>query len=864
MFPLKISVCNGVKNSRVSFKNVYELLHSKALTNSTFCKKISFNTWKWYYHISVGEEHRTHRTFPMARPKCLMGDFTNLYGIFQPIRQMSDEPFKFFAYTVTVSHVEYQRYPFEIPCNISYISDHFPIFYIDYSSKIKIPVKYVKKRVYSPQNIQKLIDACDNHDWSKVLTCDGAQEAFTLYHNDFITMYNDCFPVKNIKLAYKNRKPWLTEGLRKSIKNKNKLYRLKMKSNSEEATTKYNVYRNKLHSILRTAEREHFDQLLCNYKNNLKKTWMVIKDLINKKKSSKASSRFYIDNICTTNKQTIADRFNSYFVNIGPTLANKIPEIKKSPLDNMGPRNSNSIFIAPVVENEVHSLILNLKSNSPGWDSVSATIIKSAERTILKPLTHVLNLSVTTGTFPSEMKIARVIPLLKTGDPMVLTNYRPVFVLPVFSKVLERLMYNRLTSFVNKYKLLYSYQFGFRERYSTSLAMIYLVDRISQALDDGDYVLGLYLDFTKAFDTVNHQILLQKLEHYGIRGIGLEWFGSYLSHREQYVDFDGTKSKTNRVKCGVPQGSILGPLLFLLYINDLSNVSSFLFSLLFADDSNMFALGKDPNELIHSTNEEIKKISNWLDINKLTLNVKKTHFMVFRNSRRKLKMQETLMIRGHEIEKVDSTKFLGVYLDSGLTWRNHINYIKGKIARGIGILCKARKYLQESTLITLYYSFVYPYLCYCIEVWGNTYKNYTEPLLRLQKRVLRIITGARKYSHATPLFNDLKILRLEQLHYIAVQMFMYKFYHKILPDIFSNFFKLNSEIHSYNTRQQLDYHAPGARLTQTMRNIRYTGVKTHAVMSNTVSYCCSFSTYKKSITNIVLSYGKVNCLRISQ
>ena len=282
-------------------------------------------------------------------------------------------------------------------------------------------------------------------------------------------------------------------------------------------------------------------------------------------------------------------------------------------------------------------------------------------------------------------------------------------------------MYNRLTSFVNKHKLLYSYQFGFRERYSTSLAMIYLVDRISQALDDGDYVLGLYLDFTKAFDTVNHQILLQKLEHYGIRGIGLEWFGSYLSHREQYVDFDGTKSKTNRVKCGVPQGSILGPLLFLLYINDLSNVSSFLFSLLFADDSNMFALGKDPNELIHSTNEEIKKISNWLDINKLTLNVKKTHFMVFRNSRRKLKMQETLMIRGHEIEKVDSTKFLGVYLDSGLTWRNHINYIKGKIARGIGILCKARKYLQESTLITLYYSFVYPYLCYCIPLFMLLY-----------------------------------------------------------------------------------------------------------------------------------------------
>ena len=179
--------------------------------------------------------------------------------------------------------------------------------------------------------------------------------------------------------------------------------------------------------------------------------------------------------------------------------------------------------------------------------------------------------------------------------------------------------------------------------------MIYLVDRISQALGDGDYVLGLYLDFTKAFDTVNHQILLQKLEHYRIRGMGLEWFDSNLSQRKQYVDFDGIKSKTSRITYGVPQGSILGPLLFLLYINDLSKVSSVLFSLLFTDDSNMFATGKDPNELIKNTNEEIKKILNWLDIKQLILNVKKTHFMVVRGSRRNLKVQDILMIRGHEI-----------------------------------------------------------------------------------------------------------------------------------------------------------------------------------------------------------------------
>ena len=168
-------------------------------------------------------------------------------------------------------------------------------------------------------------------------------------------------------------------------------------------------------------------------------------------------------------------------------------------------------------------------------------------------------------------------------------------------------MYNRLISFVNKHDILYSLQFGFRHGYSTILAMIYLVDKISQSLDNGDYVLGLYLDFTKAFDIVNHAILLQKLEHYGVRGVALNWFKSYLSGRTQFVDYQGVRSTTCHITCGVPQGSILGPLLFLLYINDLSHVSSILFGLLFADDTNMFMSGKNPDELIHYTNKEMEK-----------------------------------------------------------------------------------------------------------------------------------------------------------------------------------------------------------------------------------------------------------------
>ena len=419
----------------------------------------------------------------------------------------------------------------------------------------------------------------------------------------------------------------------------------------------YKNYRNKLHKLLKNAERSYYNEQILTNKNNIRKTWSIIKTIINKNKSDQNKQiKFMLsDGSVTDDKQMVAEKFNEFFVNVGPNLAKKIPEQKQNPLDFLKNMISNTIYLSPVTPSEVISIMGSCKDSSPGFDDIKISPLHCVFQHIANPLSYICNLSLTHGVFPETLKTANVIPLFKKDNQMFFNNYRPVSLLSTFSKILEKVMYERLLDFLNEHKILFQYQFGFRKNHSTQLALTVLMDKLIKSIENGDHVIGVFLDFSKAFDTVDHSILLNKLHHYRIRGSALDWFRSYLSNRQQFVTYNDVSSGTKVLKCGVPQGSILGPLLFLIYINDLANICKHTMPIFFADDSNLFINGKDASKIELELNEELSNIASWLKINKLSLNVDKTQFMIFSRKQNQIENIE-IRIEGQIIERVTQTK----------------------------------------------------------------------------------------------------------------------------------------------------------------------------------------------------------------
>lgn len=540
------------------------------------------------------------------------------------------------------------------------------------------------------------------------------------------------------------RKTWITKGIIVSCNKKEELYNLwRLDPGNEQLEYEYKIYNKTLRRIIDNAKTLYDKIQIQKNINDPKKLWGIVKSIIGKGSRKNDEIECISDgSVLMTNPTDIANCFNDFFTNVGKNLSEKIAQPPNVSLQ-LPQFTSSTIYLYPVAPEEVHKIIKDMKPKIGGIDGIHAKTIKNLEEFILEPLVYIINLSIGLAIWPDALKNAEIKPIFKEGDKQIPTNYRPISLISNFAKILEKIIFNRLFSFIKKNKILSDNQFGFVKNIGTNDALGLIANLILEKIDKKKPIAVTFLDLAKAFDTVDHKILIEKLKRYGIRGHAIKLLTSYLQNRKQRVKINGKVSKFNTVTTGVPQGTILGPLLFILYINDLLFLlpSNNIFS--YADDTAVVATGNGWEFVQTKMNHDLSIISDWLAINKLSLNIKKTVYLNFGSYNTSIPNDLRICINNFQIEQKHSHKYLGIIFDSNLKWDIHIKYIFEKTKYLPFLFYRLAKIMQPDTLKMIYYAFFHSLINYGNIAWGGAYDNYLTLLHRLQQRILKIINKNR-------------------------------------------------------------------------------------------------------------------------
>ena len=617
------------------------------------------------------------------------------------------------------------------------ISDHYPVCItlktnVNYSKKHKhICIQYRDYKHFVKENF--ISDLYNSPLLNNIDQVCNPQNAVSLWINTFQTIYDKHVPIKRKRVKHFSPPCWINADIKSAMRQRD-LY----KRNGNE--TSYRYWRNKVTSKIYKAKKNYFSSEIEKGKQSQNSIWKILRNINPKSLNSLVPDKIFDENTQTYVKDTsdLCTLFNNYFSNCIENLA------KNATFTEEPNFNTLKSFVDDKVSTDYYFSIPNLsevfvfeqlthldESKACGLDNINAHVLKISAPIISKSLTQILNKCVTACIFPNEWKISKVIPLHKSGKKDSVNNYRPISILPTLSKILERHIHNCISEYLSEFNLIHDSQSGFRKLHSCETALVHLTESWRNSIDDGKLVGCVMLDFRKAFDMIDHNLLIQKLGVYKFHTTALNLFKSYLFGRQQIVKLSGKISNPQFISTGVPQGSILGPLLFIMYLNDLALSIQHCSVTKFADDATISICSKSVNEIECSFHDTLKNIEMWCSSNHMLLNPDKSKFLLL-GSRHNLRTlnnfsnkRMSITLSGIPLQQTKCIKLLGIYINETLTWQDHIDNICAKISKLLGILRKFQNYLDLKTRKLFYHSYILPHMDYCRFCVGNLFLKYS-------------------------------------------------------------------------------------------------------------------------------------------
>ena len=736
----------------------------------------------------------------------------------------------------------------------STISDHNLVHVTLKLKKPRIKPSYVNIRSYKNYKADNFLHDLSFTPFHIISVFDDFNDQVDAFNDMFLEVLNHHAPVKMVKIRSKPN-PFITPEISHLMRTRDQWHKLAVKTRDPLHWNGYKFFRQEVKREIRIAEKAYVRAQILDSKGNSNSIWKVINRCLPRKDSPATHE----------DPAGLANKLNEFFTSVGSASAQKASDLASHHGLNLTfeppvplPTSTSSVEmfkLCEVTESQVESVIKKLPSNkAPGMDKISPRILKDSLPSTLSTITRIVNNSFFTNTFARAWKIAEVTPILKSGDPEVPNNYRPISLLPIISKITERLVHGQLMEYLTMNNILAVNQSGNRKYHSTETALLNVTDQLFQAMDSKKVSIMVLLDMSKAFDSIRHDILLLKLHNMGFSQDTLDWFRSYLSDRYQCVRIGDAVSKILPLEFGVPQGSILGPVLFTIYVNDLLSVPERCISASYVDDSKMY-LSFPPGELarsISAMNADLIKICQWCCKNSLLINPDKTKVLAVGVPQLLQRLPSfRITLFDNEISPVPVVKDLGVHLDASLNYNEHITKTVSNSLIKLKQINRIKHLLDRKTLLLLMNTFIFSKLLYCSTVWSSTSKRNIDKLQKVQNFAARIVLGLKKYDHISEGLRSLNWLPIKDRLKLNDATMVFKCINNLVPSYLAKKFKLRSHVHDRQTRSSNTLDIPFCRLSTGQRSFVYRGAKLWNSLSHNLKCLKCPKNFKRQFAHLL-------------